>query len=151
MADLLQEDQSPASKDYSTCSYATQQARRAGALNYNAFDVMRATPRRPICSTIFPESWRSLYDEWHRNDLKSFLKSKQQHWDDPKLVNRYVKRHRAMRIIRKYILGMGRDDLDDLAVLRHMDDERELMGLSLSKHITLLFNNDQTRTRRNRG
>jgi G3E family GTPase len=150
-ADPLQQDQSsPARREFSACSYATQHTRIAADMNMNAFDVMRTTPPRPICSTIFPESWKKLYDEWNRNDLQSFLKSRQQHWDDAKLVNRYVKRHRAMRIIAKYKLGLGDNNLDDLEVLRRMDSEREDRNLSLSKHLLLLFYNDPTRTRRNR-
>lgn len=150
VADLLQQDQLPASRDYSNCSYATQQTRTAAALNFNAIEVLRTTARRPICSTVFPENWETLYNEWNTNNLQSFLKCRQQHWDDAKLVNRYGKRSRAMQLFRKYMIAMGGDDLDHLEVLRHMDEERKRRGMSLSKHITFLFNNDQTRTRRNR-
>jgi hypothetical protein len=148
VADLLQDDQSPASRDYSNCSYATQQTRTAAALNYNALEVLRTTARRPICSTVFPVTWEKLYNEWITNDLQSFLKCRQQHWDDAKLVNRYAKRCRAMKLFRNHMISMGGDDLDHLEVVRLMDEERERRGMSLSKHITFLFNNDPTRTRR---
>jgi hypothetical protein len=59
VADLLQEDRSPASRDFSSCSYATQQARRAAELNFNAIDLLRTSPCRPICSTTFPDSWKT--------------------------------------------------------------------------------------------
>ena len=50
----------------------------------------------------------------------------------------------------QYKAQLGNNDVDDLEVLRRMDDEKNDREMSLSKHILYLFNNDQTRTRRSR-
>jgi hypothetical protein len=131
-------------------SYATQQARLAAELNFNAFDLLLTSPRLPNMKTEFPLTWRELYVEWKDNDLQSFVKARQQEWKDSKLVQRYAKRHRAIKIIRRSIATMGNGRMNDSEVVDALDFERIRDGHSLSKHIHLLFLNDSTRTRRNR-
>lgn len=132
-------------------SYATQQARIAREMDMNALDLLLTSPRLPACSQKFPKTWHDLYEEWKNNDLESFVKAKQQLWNDRILVQKYSKRHRAIKIIRrqKTILGNGR--LNDVEVVNILDYNRiRDHSESLSKHIHHLFNNDNTRARRNR-
>ena len=132
-------------------SYATQQARIAGELDMNALDLLLTSPRLPSCSLKFPKTWHDLYAEWKNNDLESFVKCKQQLWKDPILIQKFSKRHRAVKIIRrmKTILGNGR--LNDVEVINILDFNRiRDHGESISKHIHHLFSNDDTITRRNR-
>lgn len=132
-------------------SFATQQARIAGELDMNALDLLLTSPRLPACSLKFPKTWHDLYEEWNTNDLESFVKAKQQLWNDRILVQKYSKRHRAIKILRrmKTILGNGR--LNDVEVINILDFNRiRDFSESLSKHIHHLFNNDPTRVRRNR-
>jgi hypothetical protein len=131
-------------------SCATKQARIAGEMDMNAIDLLMNSPRLPSCSTEFPKSWRDLYSEWKTNDLQSFVKARQQLWNDPKLVQRFSKRHRAIKIIKRTMETMGNGRMNDVEVINTLDFQRLRDGYTLSKHIHVLFINDNTRTRRNR-
>jgi hypothetical protein len=145
------EDDQPTIGNETTVSYATRQARIAGELDMNALDMLLRSPRLPSCSLKFPKTWHDLHEEWKTNDLESFVKCKQQLWKDPVLVQKFAKRYRAIKIFRrmKTIIGNGR--LNDVEVINILDSNcrRDHTG-SISKHIQHLFNNDNTRTRRNR-
>lgn len=141
----------PTNCNDTTISYATQQARIAGELDMNAFDLLLRSPRLPACSLKFPKTWHDLHEEWKNNDLESFVKCKQHLWNDPILIQKFSKRLRAIKIMRrmKTILGNGR--LNDVEVINILDFNRlRDHGNSISKHIHHLFTNDNTITRRNR-
>lgn len=141
----------PIIRNDTTVSYATQQARIAGELDMNALDLLLRSPRLPSCSLKFPKTWHDLHEEWKNNDLESFVKCKQQLWKDPVLIQKFSKRYRAIKILRrmKTIIGNGR--LNDVEVINILDSNRiRDHSESISKHIHHLFNNDNTRTRRNR-
>ena len=133
-----------------TPSFATRQGRLADSININPVDLLLSSARLPSCNTKFPESWLGLYNEWKENDLESFVKARQQEWKDKKLVQRYSKRLRAIKIIKKTILTMGNGRFNAVDVCNTLDFERLRDGYTMSNHIHLLFNNDPTRTRRNR-
>ena len=142
-------EDTPVVVNETTVSFATRQARIAGELDMNALDLLLTSPRLPSCSLKFPKTWHDLYEEWKNNDLESFVKSKQQLWKDPILVQKISKRHRGIKIIRrmKTIFGNGR--LNDVEVINILDFNRiRDHGESISKHIHHLFSNDNTRTRR---
>lgn len=131
-------------------SFLTRQARLANSININPVDLLLSSARLPSCNTKFPESWESLYNEWNDNDLESFVKSRQQEWKDKKLIQRYSKRLRAMKIIKKTMTTMGNGRFNALEVCNSLDFDRLRDGHTLSKHIHLLFNQDATRNRRTR-
>ena len=133
-----------------TPSFATQQARLANTININPLDLLLSSARLPSCNTKFPETWLGLYNEWKDNDLESFVKARQQEWKDPKLVQRYSKRLRAINIIKKTMTTMGNGRFNAVDVCNTLDFERLRDGHTMSKHIHILFNIDATRTRRNR-
>lgn len=136
--------------DHSIVSFATQQARLAASININPVDMLLSSARLPSCNTKFPESWLGLYNEWKDNDLESFRKARQQEWKDKKLVQRYSKRLRAIKIIKKTMTTMGNGRFNAVDVCNTLDFERLRDGHTMSKHIELLFNNDASRVRRNR-
>ena len=113
-------------------------------------DRLLSSPRLPSCNTKFPESWLGLYNKWKDNDMESFKKSRQQEWKDKKLVQRHSKRQRAMKILKRTMTTMANGRFSIVEVCNTLDFERVRDGLTMSKHIHLLFTNDATRTRRNR-
>jgi hypothetical protein len=129
-------------------SFQTAATRRNKEMGLNAFNVMRQTPRLPSLEGQFPETWKELVSEWKNNDLESFINAKKQHWKAPVLVQRFVKRHRAMIVLRKYKEYLGDRRKDEEAVAKMMDSDRVSKEMSLSKHMTLLFKNDNTIIRR---
>jgi hypothetical protein len=133
-----------------TPSFATRQARLADSININPVDLLLSSARLPSCNTKFPETWLGLYNEWKDNDLESFVKARQQEWKDKKLVQRYSKRLRAIKIINKTMTTMGNGRFNAVDVCNTLDFERLRDGYTLSNHIHILFNSDPTRARRNR-
>jgi hypothetical protein len=125
-------------------SYQTAATRRNKAMGLHSFDVMRQTPRLPALDGQFPETWKTLVNEWNNNDLESFIKTKMQHWKAPILVQRFVKRHRAMKVLRRYKDWLGDRRNDEVAVAKILDKDRADRLLSLSQHMTLLFKDDIT-------
>ena len=128
-------------------SFQTAATRRNRAMGLDAFQVLRQTPRLPSLCNYFPESWKDLVNDWATNDLESFVKAKMQHWKAPALVQRFVKRHRAINVLRRFKDHIG-DRRDDAAIAIILDRDRLQKEMSLSKHMTMLFKDDNTIIRR---
>jgi hypothetical protein len=107
------------------------------ALNLNAFDVMRSTPRKPSMSLVFPETWVSLLSEWTTNGLQDFIaKGTKGAWDTG-LQQRFAKRYRAIKVLTKIA---GRNDMKLIAA--ELDVAREqLNNMSLTVHMSMLYKN----------
>ena len=148
LPDHPEEATTAAADSVAAVSFQTAATRRNKEMGLNAFNVMRQTPRLPSLDGLFPETWKELVSEWKNNDLESFIKAKKQHWKVPVLVQRFIKRHRAMKVLRRYKEYLGDRRKDEEAVAKIMDNDRVSKEMSLSKHMTILFKNDNTIIRR---
>ena len=136
-----------AEEDYRDPSFATIQARRGRRLGLNPIEMLLTTPRKPAVDPEFPTSWMRLVIEWQTNDLESFVRVKTSRWDDKKLVSRYTKRLRGIRVLRRYIESVG-NNIDDREAASRLDNERIDRVLTLSSHMMILFQHDNAVTRR---
>ena len=129
-------------------SYQQQQNDRNKEMGLTFFDIMRPTPRLPTVTDQFPENWKMLVAEWLNNDLESFLKEKKKYWEAPALLQRYMKRQRAMKELRRFKDKLG-GQKDETAVAKILDKDREAKdNMSLSKHIDFLQAENPTIIRR---
>jgi hypothetical protein len=107
----------------------------ATALGLNAFQLMQNTPRVPSMTQNFPESWSILLNEWQANDLGDFEKKGTKGIWKNDLQQRYAKRQRAMKVLRK--TAGSRKTLKLMAA--DLDIARVSMNVSLTKHIQMLY------------
>lgn len=128
-------------------SIYTQQTRRAARLGQNAFDRMLNNPRKPSVPAAFPDSWNDLIREWQRNDLETFVRVKTSTFGCNKLVGRFTKRLRAIRILRNYITTTNLN-IDDLEAASRLDVERIQKNMTLSSHVIYYLRNSNIFKRR---
>ena len=129
-------------------SYQTAQTRRNKEMGLTVFDVMTPIPRKPTVTDQFPEKWTVLVAEWLNNDLESFVKAKKKLWEAPALLQRYLKRHLAMKELRRFKVKLGDKRKDESAVAKILDKDREAKEMSMSKHIDYLHAENNTIIRR---
>jgi hypothetical protein len=146
LADLLQEEPGNDNED-GKVSFTTRQARSAKRMGMNQFETMLPEARMPKVDGEFPECWVDMVLEWDLDDLQSFTTVKTTRWKSKVIVARFTKRYRAMRMLRQYIWQVGEVLSESEAAIR-LDTEREHRKLSLSKHMAILFKNDNTVKRR---
>jgi ASC-1-like (ASCH) protein len=108
----------------------------ATVLNLNAYQVMRNTPRVPAMSHIFPESWTLMFHEWETNKLDDFeKKGTKGKWENG-LQQRYAKRFRAIKILKK--LAGNNKSLKQMAA--DLEVSRiQLNSMSMTNHIEMLY------------
>jgi hypothetical protein len=122
-------------------SYATKQARRGQALGYNGLQMLRGSPRTPSIVGRFPETWSSLLGNWKNNDYESFVNMNPRLWDNSALTQRFVKRHRAIKMLRKFKQKYNcHDDIEAAGKLDEM--LLSILKISLTKHVNQLFESD---------
>jgi hypothetical protein len=121
----------------------------ATRLNLFATELLLPSPRQPVVSAEFPRTWFELVDEWEREDLESFVRSRQAEWKPTSIVQRYHKRLRGMTLLRRKI-DESRFAMSESDMAKRLDLERSAKDLSLSKHLQLLFKDDDNVIRRNR-
>jgi hypothetical protein len=142
VAVLLQEEPAIGNAD-GKVSFTTKQARSAKKMGMNQFQVMLPDARMPKVDGEFPVCWKDLVDEWELDDLQSFTTVKTTRWKSKVIVQRYTKRYRAMRVLRRYIRQVGDSISEEEAAIR-LDTERNCRKISLSKHMLQLFQHDNT-------
>ena len=127
-------------------SDATAHARHAQDLCLNQVTMLRHTPRSPVISEKFPLNWPALESEWRINKLDSFVNMKSKLWDDGKLTQRFAKRHRGIKMLRKF--RKEHHYFDDAEAAGKLEQVRDVVKKSLSAHMADLFNNCNDITRR---
>ena len=125
--------------DGDAVSFATAHARRAQELGYNAVGMLRSTPRTPAIDA-FPRDWPGFLSEWQNNDLDSFAKSNKAEWGCTRLTQKYVKRSRGMKVLRKFMVQYKCHD--EVEAAGKLETFRDIKKVSLSTHITQLFLTD---------
>ena len=117
-------------------SHATAHARRGEELGYNPVQMLRSTPRLPSILG-FPKDWPAFLAEWNNNDFESFINSIKADWKDEKLVQRFVKRHRGIKVLRKFMKDHHYHDEAEAAL--ELENIRGSVKKSLSSHMTQIF------------
>jgi hypothetical protein len=108
----------------------------AAALNLNAYQVMRTSPRVPSMSQNFPDSWILLFQEWQLNRLCDFeKKGTKGNWSNDQ-QQRYAKRFRAMKVLKtmagnKKPLKQMAEDLESARIQQN--------SMSMTNHIEMLY------------
>ena len=134
-------------------SDATAHARHAQDLGLNQVTMLRHTPRSPVMSEKLPLNWVALESEWRINKLDSFVNMESKLWDDNKLTQRFYKRHRGIKMIRKF--KKEHHYIDDAEAAGKLELVRDVVKRSLSSHMAELFKYDndikrRVRTRKSR-
>jgi hypothetical protein len=132
--------------DVGSVSYATNHVRRGQRMGYHALELLRGAPRTLIVDDKFPETWPDLVGEWRVNDLESFIKMNPKLWNSTALTQRYIKRHRAMKVLRKF--RSEKKYHDDIEAAGKLEEVRYIEKISLTKHLYLLFQHDNQVKRR---
>jgi hypothetical protein len=122
--------------DVGVFSHATAHARRGEELGYNAVQMLRPSPRLPSIKG-FPKDWPAFLAEWNNNDLESFINSIKSDWKDDTLVQRFTKRHRGIKELRKFMINHHYHDEAEAAM--ELENIRGSIKKSLSTHIMQLF------------
>jgi hypothetical protein len=124
----------------------TELARAAGI---NAVTRLRASndPHLPNMSLMFPVTWSALLAEWRVEHLSDFdRKGVPSSWKDSGLQQRYAKRLRCIRLIRR-IATMS--DVSEAQVVEDLDRILNAVdNLTVSKHLIQLEKQDSTIKRR---
>jgi hypothetical protein len=125
--------------DAAAVSFATAHARRAQEMGYDAVGMLRSTPRTPAIDK-FPKDWPAFLAEWQNNDLDAFKNSNKAEWGCTALTQKYVKRSRGIKVLRKFMLEYKCHD--EVEAAGKLETFRDIKKVSLSTHIMQLFSSD---------
>lgn len=120
-------------------SYSTRNANIARDLGVNALGLLRNEPRVPVL-VDFPRDWPAFLADWNLNDLQSFIGVSTREWNSSRLTQRFVKRHRGIKCIRRF--QQQHNYHDEVEAAGRLEEIRINLRISLSKHITDLFLTD---------
>jgi hypothetical protein len=124
----------------------TDLARAAGI---DAVNQLRASndPHLPNMSVMFPTSWNQLLAEWRREHLSDFdRKGVPSTWKDSKLQQRFAKRLRCIRLIRRIATTTN---VEESVVVADLDRILNSMDkLTVSKQLADLERQDTSMKRR---
>lgn len=121
----------PAPSSHAVVDVATTSRSRQGG---------RAAVRVPYLESDFPESWSMLVEEWEYLNLESFVNSRKDTWDDTMQWQRFSKRLRFMKQLRKVKVEIEKPYTSDLNLAEKLDMDGFNKGLSLSNHLSFLCN-----------
>jgi hypothetical protein len=111
-------------------------AELARAAGIDAVNRLRPTnnPHLPVMATVFPTTWAQLLAEWRREHLSNFeRKGLPATWDDSKLQQRYAKRLRCIRMIRRI---SAREEIPEEEVVQELDSVlRAVQRLTLTQQL----------------
>jgi hypothetical protein len=123
----------------------------ARAAGIDATTRLRASndPHLPVMATVFPTTWAQLLAEWRREHLSSLeRKGVPATWNDSKLQQRYAKRVRCIRVIRRIA---AREEIPEEEVEQELDSVlRAVSQLRLSQQLADLEKVDPEMKRRQR-